>query len=208
MVPPASHRTSRIPWYSGYPAPLSAFRVRDSHPLSSDFPDRSAMLPVLLQGPTTPTAVAMGLGFSAFARRYSRNLLRFLFLQVLRCFNSLSVLLYLAIEMIQYCWIGFPHSDTSGSKPLCDSPELFAAFRVLLRQSVPRHPPLALFPLTSSFPHLCTIIFFLYYSIVVEGKLCGDEGNRTPGLLRAMQALSQLSYTPIPIEGHIPIIWR
>ena len=60
--------------------------------------------------------------------------------------------------MIRYCLTGFPHSDICGSTPLCDSPQLFAAFRVLLRQSVPRHPPLALFPLTSSFPHLGTII--------------------------------------------------
>ena len=32
-----------------------------------------------------------GLGFSRFARRYSGNLIRFLLLQVLRCFSSLRV---------------------------------------------------------------------------------------------------------------------
>ena len=39
---------------------------------------------------------------------------------------------------------GFPHSDISGSQAVCASPELFAACRVLLRLSVPRHPPCAL----------------------------------------------------------------
>jgi hypothetical protein len=39
---------------------------------------------------------------------------------------------------------GFPHSETSGSKPVRGSPELFAAYHVLHRLSVPRHPPNAL----------------------------------------------------------------
>jgi hypothetical protein len=39
---------------------------------------------------------------------------------------------------------GLPHSDTHGSKPDCDSPWRFAAYRVLRRHSVPRHPPRAL----------------------------------------------------------------
>jgi hypothetical protein len=29
---------------------------------------------------------------------------------------------------------------------------------------------------------------------------CGAEGSRTPGLLNAIQALSQLSYSPVNIE--------
>ena len=39
---------------------------------------------------------------------------------------------------------GFPHSDISGSIPVCRSPELFAAYHVLLRFWKPRHPPFAL----------------------------------------------------------------
>ena len=38
----------------------------------------------------------------------------------------------------------FPHSDICGSMPACGSPQLFAAYHVLHRQSVPRHPPCAL----------------------------------------------------------------
>ena len=43
---------------------------------------------------------------------------------------------------------GFPHSEISGSKPAGDSPELNAANHVLLRHSMPRHPPCALGSLT------------------------------------------------------------
>ena len=42
---------------------------------------------------------------------------------------------------------GFPHSGTSGSTPTCGSPKLFAAYRALLRLSMPRHPPCALISL-------------------------------------------------------------
>ena len=39
---------------------------------------------------------------------------------------------------------GFPHSETSGSKGACPSPEIIAACRVLRRLPMPRHPPCAL----------------------------------------------------------------
>ena len=39
---------------------------------------------------------------------------------------------------------GFPHSEISGSKDICSSPKLFAAYHVFHRLLVPRHPPCAL----------------------------------------------------------------
>ena len=48
---------------------------------------------------------------------------------------------------------GFPHSDIRGSRDICSSPRLFAAYHVFLRLSVPRHPPCALFSLTISSLH-------------------------------------------------------
>ena len=39
---------------------------------------------------------------------------------------------------------GFPHSDISGSKRVCRSPKLFAAYRVLHHLMTPRHPSTAL----------------------------------------------------------------
>ena len=43
---------------------------------------------------------------------------------------------------------GFPHSDICGSRDICSSPQLFAAYHVFLRLLVPRHPPCALISLT------------------------------------------------------------
>ena len=45
---------------------------------------------------------------------------------------------------------GFPHSDITGSSLACSSPMLFAAYHVLRRLLVPRHPPYALSSLTFS----------------------------------------------------------
>ena len=43
---------------------------------------------------------------------------------------------------------GFPHSEISGSTPVCGSPKLIAACHVLHRLLAPRHPPYALSSLT------------------------------------------------------------
>ena len=43
----------------------------------------------------------------------------------------------------------FPHSDISGSKDICSSPKLFAAYHVFHRLLVPRHPPYALSSMTN-----------------------------------------------------------
>ena len=50
---------------------------------------------------------------------------------------------------------GFPHSEISGSKPVCGSPKLIAAYHVLHRLLVPRHPPYALSSLTSTLENKC-----------------------------------------------------
>ena len=56
--------------------------------------------------------------------------------------------LWIQLTLTEYCSAGFPHSDISGSKPICGSPKLIAACRVLHRLSVPRHSPCALYSLT------------------------------------------------------------
>ena len=43
---------------------------------------------------------------------------------------------------------GFPHSEISGSRLICSSPKLIAAYHVLHRLLKPRHSPCALFSLT------------------------------------------------------------
>ena len=53
--------------------------------------------------------------------------------------------------------VGFPHSGILGSRLMCSSPRLIAAYHALHRLSMPRHPPCALLRLISnlmSFPIL------------------------------------------------------
>src|SRR5262245_12204407 len=63
---------------------------------------------------------------------------------------------------------GFPHSDIPGSKLVCSSPRLIAAYHVLHRLLVPRHPPCALSSLTglSKVHSLC--LPSVSYSVVKE----------------------------------------
>ena len=53
-------------------------------------------------------------------------------------------------RLTEYCSSGFPHSEISGSMPMCGSPKLIAACHVLRRFLMPRHSPCALISLTSS----------------------------------------------------------
>ena len=53
---------------------------------------------------------------------------------------------------------GLPHSEMYGSLPACGSPYLFAAYRVLHRLSMPRHPPYA----------LCSLITFRNFTFKVN----------------------------------------
>ena len=45
---------------------------------------------------------------------------------------------------------GLPHSEIPGSRPVCGSPRLIAAYHVLHRLLAPRHPPYALSSLTAT----------------------------------------------------------
>ena len=106
----------------------------------------------------------MGLGSSPFARHYSGNRYFFLFLRVLRCFSSPRLLHPKMVTGRQPA--GLPHSDTHGSIRVCQSPCLFAAYRVLLRLRKPRHPPFAL------------LSFFLCESRLYLIPLPGNQPSR------------------------------
>ena len=150
MVLADSHRISRAPWYSGYPAALLEFRLQGFHPLWSCFPDHSAICSAdrRVAGPTTPVATETltGLGCSRFARHYSGNHYCFLFLQVLRCFSSPgwppSPMYSVTVTGLQPA--GLSHSEIPGSMAVSASPWLIAGYHVLHRLLVPRHPPYAL----------------------------------------------------------------
>ena len=65
-----------------------------------------------------------------------------------RRFPSLPYLIQIRIHGL-FPW-EFPHSEICGSTVICTFPQLIAAYRVLLRLLMPRHPSCALFSLTFS----------------------------------------------------------
>ena len=78
----------RGPWYSGIRLGSLRFQIRDFHPLWLSIPRYSSICNwSCYRGPYNPP-INRGLGCSDFARRYWRNLIRFLFLRLLRCFSS------------------------------------------------------------------------------------------------------------------------
>ena len=67
--------------------------------------------------------------------------------------------------MHEVCSCGLPHSDICGSRLICSSPQLFAAYRVLHRLPVPRHPPCALIRLTN-----CFLTFTVLVAVLVRTR--------------------------------------
>ncbi len=109
-------------------------------------------LTIPYRGPATPAGKPAGLGFSLFARHYLGNHSFVLYSSgYLRCFTSPGFALKPYVFRLQYGTIkhhGFPHSEISGSKRACRSPKLIAAYHVLHRLLMPRHPLCALKSLT------------------------------------------------------------
>jgi hypothetical protein len=134
--------TSRVCWDFAY-GPITLYgRTFQNFQLSAQIPHR---------GPSTPPGKPDGLGCSPFARHYLGNHGCFLLLRVLRCFTSPGVA-WRPYEFRPPCPDfnrgGFPHSEISGSKRVCRSPKLIAAYHVLHRPLMPRHSPCALSSLT------------------------------------------------------------
>ena len=76
--------------------------------------------------------------------------------------------LWIGVWILEVCSSGFPHSDTFGSMDICSSPKLFAAYHVFHRLLVPRHPPCALFRLTSHiYSVICAGGFSLFSSLLL-----------------------------------------
>ncbi len=158
MVLVDSRGISRVPRYSGT-CPASQFaaiyRAVTVYGRSFQIVRLANWLvtcrPCGLTGPTTPPCKHDGLGSSAFARRYWRNHYCFLFLWVLRWFTSprcLPTAYGFSGGSFGISQRGFPHSDIPGSKLVCSSPGLIAAYHVLHRLLAPRHSPYALSSLT------------------------------------------------------------
>ena len=125
-------------------------RVRGFHPLWQAFPKPfSCPCTYRLQSePQSARTLVWALPFSLAATRgidVSFSSSGYLDVSVRRVpFHTL----WIHAWMTEVCSAGFPHSDICGSLDICSSPQLFAAYHVFLRLSVPRHPPCALSCLT------------------------------------------------------------
>ena len=88
MGPPSSGQIPRVCSYSGYCSLCSRFTYRTL--TFFGWPSHVILLRLqILNAVQNPDRIAtIGLASSTFARRYSQNLVWFLFLRVLRCFSS------------------------------------------------------------------------------------------------------------------------
>ena len=150
MVPAHSHKVSRVSWYSGscharLPFVYGAFTL--SGWLSQNHSTR------LTRQSCSPNPGVHALRFGLFRVRSP------LLTESHVVFSSSGYLdvsvhrvpfhtLWIGVWMTGVLPAGFPHSDICGSKIICISPQLFAAYHVFLRLLVPRHPPCALIRLT------------------------------------------------------------
>ena len=132
MVPVDSSRVSRAPPYSGIRFESRSFSStwlsHSMAPLSRGLRLTTGLVTLLLRTLQPPLhRNATGLGYSEFARHYYRNRGFFLFLQVLRWFTSLSLLIP------DYGFIGLYGGFTSVGFPIRKSPDqcLLAAPRGL-----------------------------------------------------------------------------
>ena len=152
MVPASSIKVSRVSWYSGscWLAPdfgygaltLSGRLFQNLSPIVFQYrmqsEPRNARIPVWALSRSLAATYEIDVSFSS---------LPYLDVSVQAVpFHTL----WIGVWMTGVLPAGFPHSDIHGSRIICISPWLFAAYHVFLRLSVPRHPPCALFCLTSS----------------------------------------------------------
>ena len=152
MVPPTSHKVPRVSWYSGScrPGPdfvYGAFTLsgwlsqNHSAKLVRSFirsEPRNARIPVWALPISLAATFGIDVSFSSSG---------YLDVSVHRV---PGVWLWIHHTSLEVHSSRFPHSEISGSKDICSSPKLFAAYHVFHRLLVPRHPPCALSSLTSS----------------------------------------------------------
>ena len=154
MVPAHSIKVSRVSMYSGYRSVSSSFAygaftlsgrlsqnlsIRISESLTRSEP-RHARTPVW------PLSISLAATLEIDKFSFSSSPYLDVSVQAVP-FHTL----WIGVWMHEGCSCGFPHSDICGSVDICSSPQLFAAYHVFHRLLVPRHPPCALFCLTSSF---------------------------------------------------------
>ena len=78
--------------------------------------------------------------------------------------------LWIGVRITGVFPVRFPHSDIHGSQVICTSPWLFAAYHVFRRLLVPRHPPCALFCLTSLLRYIALYLRVCHLSMTFLSK--------------------------------------
>ena len=151
MVPPASHRVSRVPWYSGYCCLSSDFVYRTFTVFGLLSQNNSTILPQWRNAVLNPKE--LGPLVWPFSISLAATLeIEFSFSSC--CYLDVSVhsvplrTLCIHVRILELFSSGFPHSDICGLTDVCSSPQLFAAYHVFRRLLVPRHSPYALYCLT------------------------------------------------------------
>ena len=166
MVPVDSHKVSRAPRYSGYHYQLYTLPILDYHYLRLSFPTYSSSIYNQMSWsyyPSIAVTILVWATLRSLATTYRITIV----------FSSSA---YLDVSVQQVCppygvsciqHDGLPHSDICGSNRMCQSPQLFAAYHVLLRLWEPRHPPYALNKLIYTFNNITITITLLVclYSI-------------------------------------------
>ena len=155
MVPACSIKVSRVSMYSGYrlvsfPFAYGAFTLsgRLSQNLSARITE-SIMRSEPRCARTTVWPLSISLAATLEIDKFSFSSSPYLDVSV----QAVPLhTLWIGVWMHEVCSCGFPHSDICGSVDICSSPQLFAAYHVFHRLLVPRHPPCALFCLTSLLP--------------------------------------------------------
>ena len=125
-------------------------RVSGCHALWPHFPVRSARIQTSDVAALLPRGRldGRGLGSSPFARHCWGNHYLFSFPAGTKMFQFPALASrYGGMSRLQRD--GLSHSGTAGSRVICTSPAIFAAYRALRRLREPRHPPCAL----RYFPH-------------------------------------------------------
>ena len=151
MVPACSHKVSRVSWYSGYRLASLSFAYGAFTLSDWSFQNHSATLgrSIMRSEPRNARIPVWALSISLAAT---------LEIDIFSFFSSgyldvsvhrvPSAYLWIQYTVTEVCSAGFPHSEIRGSKDICSSPQLIAAYHVFLRLLVPRHPPCALISLT------------------------------------------------------------
>ena len=146
MVPASSIKVSRVSMYSGSRSVFPSFAY-GAFTLSGRLSQNlSARLfeSIMRSEPRNARISVWPLSISLAATleiEFSFSSCRYLDVSV---HDVPSITLWIHAIVTELFSAGFPHSDICGSSDICSLPQLFAAYHVLHRLLVPRHPPYAL----------------------------------------------------------------